>query len=569
MDPDRPRPPAARRPRAPRSPGSTSKRTNASNNNNNRQLGRPALESPPLTPLTTTAPTTIPRTNPLHQHGNDPGVGPAALTAVVKRESIPELDRLAAAAAAVSAGGTTSPFSTDHSFARPRTGQFNAAVPHPSPHQHQYRNSSAGLVGWTDRHPSYQPNDERSPRTLNDHNPSSSTYAYEPLAHHPNSASTMTTTTTNMTAGPSSSRLSVSNAGRGRRRSGHSNAIIDIDPIILRERERMENERMQRELAVDRDRRVAAHNHNNNNGPPPPHYSHQTLPAARPLSNDLAHLGSNGNVDVNVNNAGPLPPLPAFPFGPPSAAAAAPGRVPLDTFPIDSSLRRRSSASLEREPRRRTSSNPNPFLTQHHRLPTTSAAPIASNPNANNANSNAGPSSAVATGPPPPPPPLNAYPPGNQPSVMALPPGSGARIVDGPPGPNSGGGPPPGTVLIPSGGPGGPSVAGHHPHQVQSSIHPAHDNVGHDKMIILLGEVRSEYEAMQTDCMVLKGQRDEYENKSESFRSGGGLVGKRGSRKAHSEGRTSCCYFCSQSADSGDCLDQAKSLRVGSSACQD
>ncbi|KAG7561989.1 hypothetical protein FFLO_02544 [Filobasidium floriforme] len=96
---------------------------------------------------------------------------------------------------------------------------------------------------------------------------------------------------------------------------------------------------------------------------------------------------------------------------------------------------------------------------------------------------------------------------------MALPPGPGARIVDGPPGSNPGGVPPPGAVLIPSGGPGGPSVAGHHPHQVQSAHHQIHDNGAHDKMASLLNEVRSEYEAMQTDCMVLKGQRDEYENK--------------------------------------------------------
>ena len=526
-----PRPAPARRQRAPRSPGS-SKRNNPSNN---RQLGRPALESPPLPPLTTTVPTFNPaiRTttsttnNPLttstlppHPHLHDEtGV------AIVKRESIPELDRLAAAAAAVSAGGATSPFSTDYPFARPRT-----AV-NPTQQQTHHRNSSAGLVGWSDRPPPHNPQNtsvDRSPRTRN----VDSSYPYESLAsprHHlPPLVSSSSTSI--MAAGPSSSssnsRLSVSNSGRGRRRSGHSNAIIDIDPIILRERERMENERMQRELAVDRDRRVgplsAASNNNivglphNNNAPlpPPPHYSHQILPAARPsLSNDLAH---SNNANGSSGHPPHLPPQP-HPFGPPSSG---PGRAPLDTFPLDASSRRRSSPSVERELRRRTSSlttNPNSFLAQHHRLPTTSAAPIApnSNPNANNLNnSNAGPLAGSSSAPPPPP--LNAYPGGNQPSVMALPPGSGARIVDGPPGSNPGGVPPPGTVLIPSGGPGGPSVAGHHPHQVQSSLHPAHDNVGHDKMIILLGEVRSEYEAMQTDCMVLKGQRDEYENKSES-----------------------------------------------------
>lgn len=546
MDPGQPRPPAAsapRRQRAPRSPASNKR----NNPNNNRQLGRPALESPPLPPLTTTVPTLLhsaarTRTPTLsHSLHGTPHDVPAA---VVKRESIPELDRLAAAAAAVSAGGTSSPFAADSPYGRPRTGVANNTN---HPHHH---NTSVGLVGWSDRN--HHPNQnhsariDQSPRSKNLDNNNNNPYPYEsqPSPRHPQLANSSST----MPAGPSStSRLSVSHSTRGRRRSAHANAIIDIDPIILRERERMENERMQRELATDRDRRVgsglaAMSSSNNNINAPPSHYSHQTLPAARPMSNDLAQLGM-----LSSNNNGPLPPPPhPFAAGPPP-----PGRPPLDTFPPDTSLRRRSSPTLER---RRTSSltinNPS-HHPQHHRLPTTSAAPIASNANNSNSSSNVAGSSAASLA-------HNAYP-GNQPSVMALPPGPGARIVDGPPGSNPGGVPPPGAVLIPSGGPGGPSVAGHHPHQVQSAHHQIHDNGAHDKMASLLNEVRSEYEAMQTDCMVLKGQRDEYENKSESL--GGIWVDFQQSPRANAK-RPLVSNFepYSQPADSGDRTDQAGSL---------
>lgn len=114
---------------------------------------------------------------------------------------------------------------------------------------------------------------------------------------------------------------------------------------------------------------------------------------------------------------------------------------------------------------------------------------------------------------------------------MAHPPGPGARLVDGPSSTSStapvgavgGPPPPPGAVLVPNtpsgaaGAPPPPSVAGHHPHQVQSHIHPAlHETVGPERMNILLGEVKSEYDALQTDCMVLKGQRDKFESKRES-----------------------------------------------------
>jgi hypothetical protein len=230
------------------------------------------------------------------------------------------------------------------------------------------------------------------------------------------------------------------------------------------------------------------------NGGPPAHYSHQTLTAAgltrRPISprESVGLLASSSFV--------PPPPLQPFPYS----------RDPTH----------QSSPPLNGDSRRRTSSlttNPliPPSLQQHHRLPTTSAAPIASA--VSNSTSSGGPLVGPSSSS------HNNYPPGSQPSVMALPPGSAARIADGPSGSGSGGIPPPGTVLITSGG---PSVAGHHPHQVQGSMHPAHDNGGHDKMNMLLGEIRSEYEVLQTDCMVLKGQRDEYENKSEwrAFSSG-------------------------------------------------
>jgi hypothetical protein len=296
---------------------------------------------------------------------------------------------------------------------------------------------------------------------------------------------------TTMSTGTPSSRLSVAQTGRGRRRSGHTNAaIIDIDPIILRERERMENERMQRESEQRHIASTSASSSTMTLPAPPPHYSHQTLLAARrPRTGERLH-----------------------PLIPPSPLAATSLRDPTNPLTTADPLRRRTPTPPAH--RERTSSptmypyshhhQQHPVShqsQQHHRLPTTSAAPIASA-----AQPHIGPSSTHSN-----------YPGATQPSVMALPPGSAARIVDGPSGTSSAGAPPSGSAHIPSGGPSGPSVAGHHPHQVQPGMHPAHDNggPGHDKMNMLLGEIRSEYEALQTDCIVLKGQRDEYESKSE------------------------------------------------------
>jgi hypothetical protein len=343
------------------------------------------------------------------------------------------------------------------------------------------RQPPTGLLGWSDHPPlpplTATPASYPSPQTYDPR------YPFDPRSNHrppPSQTPIMPT------GSASSSRLGVNNPGRGRRRSGHSNAIIDIDPIILRERERMENERMQRENVA------SATSATTTTTGPPAHYSHQILTAAGPSRR-------------------PVSPPPREPLGLLASSSFVP--PPLQTFPFPRDSTRRSSPALDGDTRRRTSSlTTNPFnslpLQQHHRLPTTSAAPIASA--ISNSTSSGGPLVGPSSS-------HTNYPPGSQPSVMALPPGSAARIADGPSGSGSGGIPPPGTVLITSGG---PSVAGHHPHQVQGGMHPAHDNGGHDKMNMLLGEIRSEYEVLQTDCMVLKGQRDEYENKSECSGSG-------------------------------------------------
>ena len=335
------------------------------------------------------------------------------------------------------------------------------------------RQPPTGLVGWSEHPPLPPPASYSSPQIHDPH------YPFDPRS---NPRAPPYQTPVMPTGSASSSRLAVNNPGRGRRRSGHSNAIIDIDPIILRERERMENERMQRENATTA---TSTTTPTTTTGPPA-HYSHQILTAAGPSRRP-------------VSPREPLDLLASSSFVPPPP--------PLQTFPFPRDSNRRSSSALDDDTRRRTSSltmNPlNPLPPQqHHRLPTTSAAPIASA--ISNSTSSGGPLVGPSSS-------HNNYPPGSQPSVMALPPGSAARIADGPSGSGSGGIPPPGTVLITSGG---PSVAGHHPHQVQGGMHPAHDNGGHDKMNMLLGEIRSEYEVLQTDCMVLKGQRDEYENKS-------------------------------------------------------
>jgi len=333
-----------------------------------------------------------------------------------------------------------------------------------------------GLVGWSD-HPPLPPL-----TTTSVSYPNPQLYdPRDPFEPHSHSRPPPSRTSGMPTGSASSSRLAVNNPGRGRRRSGQSNAIIDIDPIILRERERMEIERMQRENAAPATSTTTSTTITTG---PPAHYSHQTLTAAGPSRRPISPRGPLGLLDSSSFVPPPLQPFP---------------------FPRDPTLR--SSPPLDGDTRRRTSSlTTNPLiplpLQQHHRLPTTSAAPIASA--ISNSTTSGGPLVGPSSS-------HNNYPPGSQPSVMALPPGSAARIADGPSGSGSGGLPPPGTVLITSGG---PSVAGHHPHQVQGGMHPAHDNGAHDKMNMLLGEIRSEYEVLQTDCMVLKGQRDEYENKS-------------------------------------------------------
>lgn len=40
--------------------------------------------------------------------------------------------------------------------------------------------------------------------------------------------------------------------------------------------------------------------------------------------------------------------------------------------------------------------------------------------------------------------------------------------------------------------------------------------MGHDRLNEYLELVRGEYEALQAECMVVKGQRDEFEKQSES-----------------------------------------------------
>lgn len=44
--------------------------------------------------------------------------------------------------------------------------------------------------------------------------------------------------------------------------------------------------------------------------------------------------------------------------------------------------------------------------------------------------------------------------------------------------------------------------------------------MGHDRLTEYLELVRGEYEALQAECMVVKGQRDEFEKQSESCEGG-------------------------------------------------
>jgi hypothetical protein len=103
---------------------------------------------------------------------------------------------------------------------------------------------------------------------------------------------------------------------------------------------------------------------------------------------------------------------------------------------------------------------------------------------------------------------------------MALPPGSNnARGggVDGPSGPGGAGGSgPPGSVLVPGGPPGQPSGPGHHGHPGGQGVYTGHDPViGHDKMNVLLSEIRTEYETMRSDCITAQGRSDAFETQSE------------------------------------------------------
>jgi hypothetical protein len=290
---------------------------------------------------------------------------------------------------------------------------------------------------------------------------------------------------------PPASTSGTTGSNRARRRSGQpggNHAIADVDPIILRERERME---MERERARG-NAAAAAMPVGTTNTPSgtttttttPAHYLHQTLTATRPNSR-------------------------GYPY---PAGGTASSTIPQPTTP---SMETRPSQSYPQHP---ASSSHHPYSSvhsslplQHHRLPTTSAAPIASS--ASNAGpTNPGGSNSQSNQP---------YPGGlPQPSVMALPPGSNnARGggVDGPSGPGGAGGSgPPGSVLVPGGPPGQPSGPGHHGHPGGQGVYAGHDPViGHDKMNVLLSEIRTEYETMRSDCITAQGRSDAFETQSE------------------------------------------------------
>lgn len=60
----------------------------------------------------------------------------------------------------------------------------------------------------------------------------------------------------------------------------------------------------------------------------------------------------------------------------------------------------------------------------------------------------------------------------------------------------------------------------HHPIPPPPQHHQGHQGhpgvMGHDRLNEYLELVRGEYEALQAECMVVKGQRDEFEKQSES-----------------------------------------------------
>lgn len=90
---------------------------------------------------------------------------------------------------------------------------------------------------------------------------------------------------------------------------------------------------------------------------------------------------------------------------------------------------------------------------------------------------------------------------------------SGPSATQGPGGPIPGqgqGGPIPGMQGI---------GAPHHHHVVHHNVPPVPGHmvasVGHERLTEYLDLVRGEYEALQAECVVVKGQRDEFEKQSQ------------------------------------------------------